>query len=171
MGTGFGTDPVPLESDARARAVAAGARAPTFSLPDADMEYFDLAHEIGRHVVVLYFFPRDGTPTAIQQAIDFSDHDGDFADAGAIVVGVSPDDVLTHASFRDEHGLSIRLLSDPDIEVCRLYGVLQPREREGVPVIRRASFVIGLDGIVRHALHETRLRGHAAEVLDLVRKL
>ncbi len=172
MGSGFEVDPVPIALSARPKPSepAIGSRAPVFSLPDADMAYFDLAHEIGRHVIVLYFFPRDGTPASTQQTIDFSDHDEEFERLGAIVVGISPDDVLTHESFRDEHGLSISLLSDPDCEVCSQYGVVHERSEHQF-AIRRTTFILGLDGIVRHALHETRLRGHAAEVLELVRKL
>lgn len=151
--------------------LAVGVHAPLFSLPDADMETFELAHVMGRHIVVLCFYPRDGTPVCTRQAIDFSDHDVDFEEETAIVLGVSPDDVLTHAAFRDEHGLSIRLLSDMDGEVCRKYGVLQPRENGPGFVIRRATFVIDRSGVVRHAIHDVAQRGHAAEVLQLVRQI
>ena len=94
--------------------------APAFSLPDADMEIFDLASAAGKHNVVLYFYPRDKTPGCTRQAADFSDHEDEFARHDCIVVGVSPDDCLTHAEFRDQEGLSIRLLSDSDTEVLSL---------------------------------------------------
>jgi peroxiredoxin Q/BCP len=92
------------------------------------MEVFDLAAERGRHHVVLYFYPRDNTPGCTRQAADFSDHEDEFVRQDCIVVGVSPDDCLTHAEFRDQHGLSVRLLSDVDTDVCRLYRVWRPRE-------------------------------------------
>lgn len=147
--------------------------APAFSLPDADMETFDLADQRGRHHVVLYFYPRDNTPGCTLQAADFSDHEDEFARHDCIVVGVSPDDCLTHAEFRDQHGLSVRLLSDPDTEVCRLYGVWLPREVDGVKKmgVRRSTFIIDKQGTVRHALHDVTPRGHAAVVFELVRKL
>ena len=150
-----------------------GDSAPSFSLPDADMEAFDLAAERGRHHVVLYFYPRDNTPGCTLQAADFSDHEDDFAGHDCIVVGVSPDDCLTHAEFRDEHGLSVRLLSDVETEVCRLYHVWQAREVDGVRKmgVARTTFVIDKDGIIRHTFHNVAPRGHAAGVFELVRKL
>jgi peroxiredoxin Q/BCP len=150
-----------------------GDTAPVFSLPDADMETFDLAAERGRHHVVLYFYPRDNTPGCTLQAAEFSDHEAEFARHDCIVVGVSPDDCLTHAEFRDQHGLSVRLLSDPDIEVCRLYHVWQPKEVDGVKKmgVRRTTYIIDKQGIVRHALHDVTPRGHAAAVYELIKEL
>lgn len=147
--------------------------APAFSLPDADMETFDLAAERGRHHVVLYFYPRDNTPGCTLQAADFSDHEEDFARHDCIIIGVSPDDCLTHAEFRDQHGLSIRLLSDVETEVCRLYDVWQPKEVDGVKKmgVVRTTFVIHKDGTIRHALRDVAPRGHAAGVFELVRNL
>ena len=90
----------------------AGHPAPTFSLPDADMETVRLADFKGRKHVVLYFYPKDGTPACTMQAIDFSDHEEHFAEADCVVIGVSCDDCITHAEFRDENGLSVTLLAD-----------------------------------------------------------
>lgn len=150
-----------------------GEMAPAFSLPDAEMEVFDLAAERGRHHVVLYFYPRDNTPGCTRQAADFSDHEDEFGRHDCIVVGVSPDDCLTHAEFRDQHGLSVRLLSDVEREVCRLYHVWQPREVDGVKKmgVMRTTFVIDKEGVIRHMLHDVSPRGHVAGVFELVRKL
>ncbi|KAI5913941.1 peroxiredoxin [Thauera sp. 2A1] len=150
-----------------------GDLAPSFSLPDADMEIFDLACTRGKQHVVLYFYPRDNTPGCTLQAADFSDHEDEFARHGCIVVGVSPDDCLTHAEFRDHQGLSVRLLSDADTEVCRLYGVWQQKEVDGVKkmCVRRSTFVIDKQGKIRHALYDVTPRGHAAAVFELVKKL
>ena len=150
-----------------------GEVAPEFSLPDADMELFDLAVEHGRRHVVLYFYPRDNTPGCTRQAAEFSDHESDFVRQDCIVVGVSPDDCLIHAEFRDQHGLSVRLLSDVETEVCRLYQVWQPRVVDGVEKtgVLRTTFVIDKKGIIRHVLRDVSPRGHAAAVLELVRKL
>lgn len=162
-----------LESTNTAAAPVEGHPAPLFSLPDADMEMFDLASVLGSHHVVLYFYPRDNTPGCTRQAIDFSDHDVDFAKENCVVIGISPDDCLTHADFRDEHGLSVELLSDEDGEVCRLYGVWQSTEADGVVRrgVRRSTFIISCDGVVQHVLHDVTPRGHAAEVFQLVKQL
>lgn len=150
-----------------------GDLAPSFSLPDADMEIFDLAAARGKQHVVLYFYPRDNTPGCTLQAADFSDHEDEFARHGCMVVGVSPDDCLTHAEFRDNQGLSVRLLSDADTEVCRLYGVWQQKEVDGVKkmCVRRSTFIIDKQGKIRHALYDVTPRGHAAAVFELVKKL
>ncbi|MBN8441697.1 MAG: peroxiredoxin [Thauera sp.] len=150
-----------------------GDLAPLFSLPDADMEMFDLASVLGKQHVVLYFYPRDNTPGCTLQAADFSDHEDEFARYGCTVAGVSPDDCLTHAEFRDQEGLSVRLLSDPEREICRLYGVWQPKEVDGVKkmCVRRSTFIIDRKGTIRHALYDVAPRGHVAAVFELVKKL
>lgn len=162
-----------LESPAEAGGLIEGQPVPLFSLPDADMEMFDLASVLGSHHVVLYFYPRDNTPGCTRQAIDFSDHDADFAKEKCVVIGISPDDCLTHADFRDQHGLSVELLSDEDGDVCRLYGVWQSAVVDEVMKrsVRRSTFIISSDGVLRHVLHDVNPRGHAAEVFQLVKQL
>lgn len=162
-----------LESSDSPATLCEGSPAPLFSLPDADMEMFDLASVLGSKHVVLYFYPRDNTPGCTRQAIDFSDHDADFEQQNCMVIGVSPDDCLTHADFRDQHGLSVELLSDEDGEVCRLYGVWLSGVVDGVVKrsVRRSTFIISSDGVVQHVLHDVNPRGHAAEVFQLIKQL
>ena len=105
--------------------LAPGQPAPPFTLPDADMQSVDLAEFRGKKNVVLYFYPKDGTPGCTQVATDFSDHEDQFGKHDCVVLGVSRDDCITHADFRDRNGVTIGLLSDPEGEVCRKYGVLQ----------------------------------------------
>jgi peroxiredoxin Q/BCP len=162
-----------LESAATTAVPCEGQPVPLFALPDADMGMFDLASVLGSHHVVLYFYPRDNTPGCTRQAIDFSDHDADFQQEKCIVAGVSPDDCMTHADFRDQHGLSVELLSDEDGDVCRLYGVWQSGLVNGVVKrsVRRSTFIISSDGVLRHVLHDVNPRGHAAEVFQLIKQL
>ncbi len=150
-----------------------GQPAPPFALPDADMQTVSLSGFKGKKHVVLYFYPRDGTPGCTLVATDFSDHEDQFGRHDCVVVGVSRDDCLTHATFRDKHGLTISLLSDPEGDVCRMYGVLQEQENEGVrrECLVRSTFVIDKKGVIRHAVYGVTPRGHAAEVYDVVRRL
>jgi len=150
-----------------------GQIAPEFSLPDADMQSVSLSEYKGKKHVVLYFYPRDGTPGCTMQAVDFSDHEDQFGKHDCVILGVSRDDCLTHASFRDKQGVSIALLSDLDGEVCKLYGVLQQKENDGVPrtCLVRSTFLIDKKGVIRHAAYGVSPRGHAAEVFEMVRKL
>ena len=150
-----------------------GQPAPPFSLPDADMETVSLGDFKGKKNVVLYFYPKDGTAPCTRQAIEFSDHEPHFAAHDCVVIGVSCDDCITHAEFRDENGLSLTLLADPDGEVCRAYGVWrEPRENgQRRSCIVRSTFVIDKRGRVRHALYGVNPKGHASEVLGLVKRL
>ena len=151
----------------------AGQEAPEFVLPDADMEPFELSACHGIRHVVLFFYPRDNTPACTLQAIEFSDLEDVFAKHDTLVLGVCPDDCLSHAEFRDKHGLSVRLLADTEQEVGELYGVWQDREVDGIRkrCALRSTFVIDKQGIVRHALYGVNPRGHAAEVINLVKGL
>jgi peroxiredoxin Q/BCP len=150
-----------------------GHAAPQFTLPDADMELFDSASLLGKQHAVLFFYPKDGTPYCTLEAIDFSDHESEFNRLGCAVIGISRDDCLAHADFRDKHGLSIRLLSDDDGEVCRKYGVMHYREHDGHKklCLIRSTFIIDKQGIVRHALYDITAKGHAADVFQLVKQL
>ena len=151
----------------------AGQSAPLFTLPDADMEMVSLEEFRDKQNVVLYFYPKDDTPGCTREAIDFSDLDTDFAELRTAVLGVSRDDCLSHGAFRDKHGLTVRLLSDADSEVCEKYAVLQQKEIEGVRRVGivRSTFIIDRAGVLRHALYGVKAAGHAQDVLELVRRM
>ena len=151
----------------------AGERAPAFSLPDADMEIVDLAAFAGKQHVVLFFYPKDGTPGCTLEATDFSDHEGDFDQENCVLLGISRDDCYRHAEFRDQEGIGIELLSDTDGAICKLYGVWQPKEVDGHKkfCIIRSTFIIDKAGVIRHALYNVNYKGHAQEVLRLVKEL
>ena len=150
-----------------------GQHAPMFALPDADMQTVDVAKLRGKKNIVLYFYPKDGTPGCTIQATEFSDHEDEFARYDCVIMGVSPDDCLAHAEFRDSNGVSIRLLADTEGEVCRKYGVLEEKESNGQRrrSVVRSTFEIDKKGMVRHAFYNVNPRGHASDVLDLVKSL
>jgi peroxiredoxin Q/BCP len=150
-----------------------GQPAPSFTLPDASMEMMSLSSYKGKKNVVLYFYPKDGTPACTLQAIDFSDREDEFKRLDTIVFGVSRDDVLSHAAFRDEHGLTVQLLADTEEEVCRLYEVIQEKIVNGTPkaCLTRSTFVIDKKGVVRHILRDINPKQHVEEVLKVCRQL
>lgn len=153
--------------------LTAGDRAPDFELPDADMDIANLSDYLGKQHVVLYFYVRDDTPACTTEAIEFSDLDDQFTRHGCAVIGVSRDDCINHGAFRDKHGISVRLLADKDSTVCRQYGVLVEREVDGVmrEGVQRSTFIIDRTGIIRHALYGIHPKGHAGQVLQLVKEL
>lgn len=137
------------------------------------MEMMDLSSWRGRKNVVLYFYPRDGTPGCTIQAIGFSDREDEFRKLETVVFGVSRDDVLSHQAFRDEHGLTVELLADTEAEVCKLYDVIQQKIVDGHPreCLLRSTFVIDKKGVVRHILQEVNPKAHVEEVLKVCRRL
>lgn len=149
-----------------------GDKAPDFELPDADMSIANLAEYQGKPLV-LFFYVRDDTPGCTTEAIEFSDRDGEFARLGCAVVGVSRDDCIRHGAFRDKHGITVRLLADKDGIACRAYGVLVMREVDGVmrEGVNRTTFIIDAQGLIAHVLEQVTPKGHAAEVLKLVKEL
>jgi peroxiredoxin len=151
----------------------AGDQAPLFSLPDADMERVNIAQYIGGKHLVLYFYPKDDTPGCTMEALEFSDLHQEFMDSDTEVMGISRDNCASHGAFRDKYGLSVRLLADTDGEVCEAYGVWQEKEAHGERRmgILRSSFVIDKQGQVRHALYDIKPKGHAEQILELVRAL
>jgi thioredoxin-dependent peroxiredoxin len=153
--------------------ITPGDRAPDFELPDADMALVSLAQFRNKQHVVLYFYVRDNTPGCTAQAIEFSDLETDFGKLDCAVLGVSRDDCISHGVFRDKHGISVRLLADKDSVTCRTYGVVVEKEVDGVlrESVNRSTFVIDKAGIVRHVLAGVTPKGHAAEILNLVKGL
>ena len=150
-----------------------GHPAPSFSLPDATMEMMHLSTYRGKKNVVLYFYPRDGTPGCTIQGIDFSDREQEFAKLDTVVFGISRDDVLSHAAFRDEQGLSVQLLADTEGVVCRKYDVIQEKVVDGrlKSTLSRSTFVIDKKGVLRHVLRDVNPKDHADEVLKVVKTL
>ena len=148
-----------------------GQPAPGFDLPDADMNLVSLDSFRNRRNVVLYFYPKDDTPGCTLEAIEFSEKEDDFDALKTVVLGVSMDDCLSHGAFRDKHGLCVQLLADADGEVCRRYGVLHDKEMDGrkKTCIVRSTFIIDRKGTLKQALYGVNARGHAQEVLRLLK--
>ena len=149
-----------------------GQPAPVFSLPDADMEIADLSGYRGQWLV-LYFYPKDDTPGCTTEAIEFSDLEDEFGRLHCQVIGISKDDCISHAAFRDKHGLAVRLLSDQDGKVCEHYAVWQEKEKDGIKKmgIVRSTFVIDPQGVLQFAQYGVVAKGHAHEILKFVRQV
>jgi thioredoxin-dependent peroxiredoxin len=124
-----------------AKGLLVGELAPDFTLPGTDGEFRLSAHRGSR--VVLLFYPGDETPVCTRQFCSYRDRADDMGALDAVVVGISPQDLDSHASFAAHHGLTVPLLADVDKAVARRYGVLRP-----VLGTQRAAFVIDESGHV-----------------------
>lgn len=125
-----------------------GQKAPDFTLPDQDGNATKLSTLLEAGPLILYFYPADFTPGCTREACNIRDLQDDLTGAGLRVVGVSPQDEASHQRFRAKHKLTFPLLADTDKEVIRAYDVDGPM---GFGV-RRATFLIGSDGIVQDAV-------------------
>lgn len=123
--------------------------------------------------VVVYFYPKDDTPGCTAQACGIRDHWGEFEDEGAVVLGVSPDDVESHRRFREKHDLPHTLLADPDREAIDAYGAwgtkkMYGKEYEGVI---RSTVLVDREGNVAAYWPKVRPKEHADQVLEAIREL
>jgi peroxiredoxin Q/BCP len=143
-----------------------GRRAPDFRLPADDGRVVSLKELRGRPVV-LYFYPKDDTPGCTTQACEFRDRWADVQRAGAVVLGVSPDPVRSHAKFRSKYELPFPLLADTDHVVARKYGVWGEKTLFGRKYlgVHRTTFLIDREGRIVRVFEKVKPEGHAAEVL------
>lgn len=150
-----------------------GDTAPGFELPDADLVLTDSAKFKRNKNLVVYFYPKDDTPGCTMEALEFSDLLEEFNALDTEIFGISMDNCLSHGDFRDKHGLSINLLADIEGTLCRAYGVWQEKEVQGEKRagINRSTFIIDKQGKIRHAIYGVKPKGHAAQVLEMVREL
>jgi peroxiredoxin Q/BCP len=133
--------------------VNAGDRAPDFSGTTSDGKRVGLADFRGRKPLVLYFYPKDNTPTCTKEACSFRDHAGEIAAAGGEVIGVSNDGPDAHKKFIADHRLNFPLLSDTDGSIAKAFGVARLGGfLSGWIPPRRVTFVIDRDGVVRRVI-------------------
>ena len=161
-----------LSAPAGGTGLAEGAMAPAFSLPRDGGGNVSLADYAGKKLV-LFFYPRADTPGCTREAIDFTRLDRAFADAGAVVLGISADTVKAQESFRDKHELSVPLISDQQHEMLEAFGAWGEKSMYGRTFmgIIRTTVLIGADGRIARIWRNVRVDGHADEVLEAVRAL
>jgi peroxiredoxin Q/BCP len=152
--------------------VKEGKKAPEFRLPSSQGGEVSLEDLRGRNVV-LYFYPKDDTPGCTREACAFRDTQARIKKAGAVVLGVSPDSLASHAKFRAKYKLSFPLLADVDKVVARKFGafgekVMYGRKVEGMI---RSTFVIDAEGVVRKVFPRVKVDGHAEKVLEALAAL
>ncbi|WP_206831988.1 thioredoxin-dependent thiol peroxidase [Alicyclobacillus fructus] len=153
-------------------ALEVGVKAPEFAAESDSGEVVKLSDLRGQ-VVVLYFYPKDETPGCTQEACAFRDLKSRFDEVGALIYGVSRDDVRSHAKFRDKHGLNFPLLADADGQICQAYDVLKEKNMYGRKTIgiERTTYVIDRDGVIAAVFPKVKVDGHAEEVLAKVREI
>ena len=149
-----------------------GTAAPDFEGATAPDETLRLSDLRGRWVA-LYFYPKDDTPGCTKQACNLRDHTSALTDAGVAVVGVSPDELASHDRFAAKYDLPFPLVADPDRTIQEAYGVYGEKSFYGKTVIgvKRTTFLIDPDGVVRHVFKRPKTAEHAEEILARLERL
>jgi len=149
-----------------------GAAAPDFTLTSDKGQAVRLSELRGKPVV-LYFYPKDDTPGCTKEACAFRDRSADLKKAGAVVLGVSPDDVESHGQFRDKYSLNFPLLADTDHKIADAYGAWREKNMYGKKSmgIQRSTFLIDAAGKVRKVWKKVSVDGHDEEVLKALAAL
>lgn len=146
--------------------LAEGDKVPSFELQDADGKKVRSADFKGKKFVV-YFYPRDFTPGCTIEADEFSKEYKKFQKIGAQVIGISTDDVESHKKFVDKMKIPYILLSDPDSEVCKKFGVWGKKQFMGREYmgVQRSTFLVDEKGKIFKVYPAVKPKGHAEEVL------
>jgi peroxiredoxin Q/BCP len=149
--------------------ISEGDRAPNIDVTASDGSTINLASP-GKPLV-LYFYPKDDTSGCTREAQDFTSLAGDFAKAGAAIVGVSRDPMKKHEKFIDKYELKVPLASDEDGRISDAFGTWVQKSMYGRKYMgmERSTFLIGADGKVLREWRKVKVPGHAEEVLAAVR--
>lgn len=146
-----------------------GDTAPTFTALDRSGKNISLQDFQGRSVV-LYFYPKDNTPSCTTEAIDFTAKLAEFQALNTQVIGISPDSIASHGKFIDKHNLKIILLSDPEHQIAESYGVWQLKKFMGKEYmgIVRSTFLIDPAGNISQIWSNVRVKNHVDDVLKSI---
>ena len=130
-------------------------------------------HAFAGKIVVLYFYPKDNTPGCTTEAMQFRDHHKDFVKAGAVVFGVSRDNMKSHDDFKEKLELPFELIADTEEKMCHMFGVVKNKIMYGKKVkgIERSTFLIGPDGVLVQEWRGLKVPGHVDEVLKAVKSI
>lgn len=146
-----------------------GVKAPDFTLPANNGEEVSLSNYRGRKVV-LYFYPKDMTPGCTTEACDFRDSYEKFINAGATILGISPDPIQKHQKFVEKYDLPFILLSDETTEVAKLYDVWKLKKNFGKEYmgIERTTFLINEEGMIEKVWQKVRVKNHVEDVFSVL---
>ncbi len=150
-----------------------GQLAPAFTLPNHEGEMVSLEDFRESKNVVLYFYPKAMTPGCTVQACGIRDTRSELSERQAVVLGVSPDPIKRLVNFRQKQDLNFDLLSDQDHSIAEKYGVwglkkFMGREYMG---INRITFIIGMDGKLKHVMEKVKTKTHHDDVLEILAEM
>lgn len=158
---------VPTGAHAQSAMPVVGSAAPPVSGVDQEGHTWKLSDLKGKSAVILYFYPKDGTPGCTREACGFRDQMNALKSAGVVVIGVSFDSAARHRNFIKQYGLNFDLLADTNGEIADAFGVRAANSK----VARRVSFLIDQQGVIRHITDSPDASKHLEEMKKAVETL
>lgn len=155
------------------KSLVVGEAVADFEAPATSDLHFKLSNYKGKSNVVIYFYPKDSTPGCTTEGQDFRDLHDEFKTHDTEIFGVSKDSMKRHDNFRAKQAFTFELISDEDSGVCEHFNVWQLKKMYGKEYmgIVRSTFLIDKDGVLREHWDKVKVKGHAAEVLEVVKSL
>ncbi len=146
-----------------------GEKAPDFEATTPQGDRVKLSDFVGKKNLVLFFYPKDDSPGCTREACYFRDTKAEFEKRDAVILGVSLDTEASHQRFQEKHSLNFPLISDRGKELSQMFGVLR---LGGLLLLKRVTFVIDRDGIIRKVIHsETNMHTHVDRALGALDNL
>ncbi|MEI6577791.1 MAG: peroxiredoxin [Bacteroidota bacterium] len=146
-----------------------GSNVPQFELKDQHGQLFSIDSVLGKKNMVIYFYPKDDSPGCTKEACSFRDQFEVFADANAMIIGISAQSIESHLEFAKKHRLNYTLLSDPGNKVRKLFGV--PGNIFGL-IPGRVTYVINKEGKVIYIFNsQIRAEKHVEEALRILKEI
>lgn len=136
-----------------------------------DIQVTNTSH-LGK-VLILYFYPKDNTPGCTKEAMEFRDHYDEIVKTGALVFGVSRDNLESHYKFKEKLDLPFELIADTEEKMCHMFGVVKNKIMYGKKVkgIERSTFLIDADGVLVQEWRKIKIKDHVSEVIKAVKVL
>ncbi|OGT21494.1 MAG: peroxiredoxin [Gammaproteobacteria bacterium RBG_16_57_12] len=152
--------------------IAIGKPIPGFALLATGDKEISLAGLKGK-IIVLYFYPRDDTLGCTLEGQQFRDLHAGFTELGAVILGISRDDMKSHENFKAQQCFPFELISDEDETLCRMFDVIKMKNMYGKQVlgIERSTFLVDKEGILRKEWRKVKVEGHAEDVLQSIKQL
>jgi peroxiredoxin Q/BCP len=151
--------------------IQVGKKVPTFSIPSSSGEVFNLSENKGKKMI-LFFYPKDNTPGCTTESIEFNELLPKFKKMNAEVYGISRDSLKSHDKFICKYEFKFELLSDEDQALCNLFQVIKEKNMYGKKVmgIERSTFIIDEAGVLVEEFRKVKAEGHAAFILEFLKK-
>ncbi len=148
-----------------------GQTAPDFSTTDQAGKLVSLSKLKGKKII-LYFYPKDNTPGCTSEACNLRDNYQELMDMGFIIIGISPDNELSHQKFSKKYNLPFHLLPDPSKSIIKNYGAWGEKKMYGkiYEGVIRITYIISEQGLIEAVIDKVDVNNHTRQITELINK-